>query len=486
MSDLRGGHERLWGAGLGLTLLVMLGIGVLNARYRAAFNDEAWIGSSAHHLAREGVLRTTVLETRGTFLEGAARRSFWVFPLFPALEAAALRLAGPTSSFHLRLVSLAAGLLLVVAIGCWAWRLTNSLLAAILASLLTGCDYTIFASSSTARPEALVAGLGYLGVVWLLSTQPVRIALGALLLMAALLTHPYALILFAIAGVLTILAEPEQRLTRLTALALAGLLAAGLLLLWGSTDWELFRRHLSGNASAGRSLPTSFSVLSREWTERLATAYGLWPLSPAFVKSVPLWLFLGLGGWTLTTPGLRQTPGFSLLRPVLWAATAGWLALALLDSKKQPYYWTAVCPMLALLTALFWHLLAGVKGWRWARVALALVIAGELAVIAGAASSARRKTIAAVEEVNRLLPSARGGGLVFAPAAIALESQYPDWILDDRRLGFVSGREAAVIVLDAEYRLPPSTPDEANFRSALLDRYRPLLKAGEFEILTKR
>jgi 4-amino-4-deoxy-L-arabinose transferase-like glycosyltransferase len=466
--------------------VVMVSVWCTNAVLRAPFNDEAWIGSSAHNLRHSGELKTTVLETRGTYMEGAERRSYWVFPLQPVLQSIALRAAGRTTGATLRIVSVAGGLALLFAVYRFTSRYTGSVLGAWLATMLTSCDYVIFSSASTARPEILVAGFGYLALL-ALTYDSVAAHVGAgVCLTAAFLCHPYSLVCAGICACFVVAASRYRRGWKLAAIGLAGAAAGLVLLAWGSRDWALFVRHLSGNAGAGRSMQSPWTAVAREFTERLPTAYGLTEFSPGLIKSLSLVLLLA----TAAAVAARTTDVWRRVREARLHAIAmmlvgGWATLAVLDSKKFSYYWTPLSPLVAVGTAVLWTVLRARRP-QAGHVLLRWYFAAAILLTAAASWSALRTSVGPVNTVAGLVQQQRTTGTVFAPATVALQTAYPEWMVDDRRLGFLSGRVPEVIVTDAEYRrVRLQSPSEAEYRSRLLSQFSRFAEVGEYQVLVR-
>ena len=121
-------------------LLLFLALGISTTLSRRVVANEGWFADPAYHLLTTGSLRTTILESESTWLEGIDRHTYWILPLHPLVQAAWYKLFG-FSLWSLRALSTAWG---VVALGAWfliASKLFNRSLATV-ATLLIAVSYT--------------------------------------------------------------------------------------------------------------------------------------------------------------------------------------------------------------------------------------------------------------------------------------------------------------------------------------------------------
>jgi Dolichyl-phosphate-mannose-protein mannosyltransferase len=158
-------------------------------RFPAPFVDEAWFGSRAWALASG---RTFSSLDHGVIDQFP--RAWFFFPLLPNLiYAAALTVAGSPSLLPLRMVSLAAGTLLGVAV----WRSARTIggpRAAWLSVGLLSTSATFILSAHLARYDILAAALAYLGAsIYLCRRHGDRMSMlaSALCAGAALEMHPF-------------------------------------------------------------------------------------------------------------------------------------------------------------------------------------------------------------------------------------------------------------------------------------------------------
>src|SRR5262245_18127576 len=142
------------------TLFIALTVG--HTITQRPWSDEGWFANAAYNLAANGFMGTTVFEPSEQ-LKGIQTRTYWVMPLYLALESAWLKVVG-FSLFKYRLLSLFFGL-----IGLAAWfsimrSLWKNTALAGLAVCLIGLDYYYISSSSFGRMDIMCAALGFAGL----------------------------------------------------------------------------------------------------------------------------------------------------------------------------------------------------------------------------------------------------------------------------------------------------------------------------------
>jgi 4-amino-4-deoxy-L-arabinose transferase-like glycosyltransferase len=93
---------------LALILAVYAGLAVATSLRVYIWENEAWFASPAVTLDQKGYLGTTILESKGTWMDGIERRTYWVPPVHLLVQAAWYQLFG-FSLFSLRSISILAG-----------------------------------------------------------------------------------------------------------------------------------------------------------------------------------------------------------------------------------------------------------------------------------------------------------------------------------------------------------------------------------------
>ena len=98
-------------------LLIVVGYLTLaswQARTTYPWSNEAWFASPALNLLHKGFMGTTILESRGTWLEGLDRHTYWILPLHILAQTAWYKLFG-FSLLTLRSLSILWGAVVLVA-----------------------------------------------------------------------------------------------------------------------------------------------------------------------------------------------------------------------------------------------------------------------------------------------------------------------------------------------------------------------------------
>src|SRR5260370_42710519 len=85
-----------------------IGLAVWKSAVTYIWSNEAWFASPALTLIHKGYLGTTILESKGTWMDGIEHRTYWVPPVYPLFEAGWYEIFG-FSLFSLRSISVVAG-----------------------------------------------------------------------------------------------------------------------------------------------------------------------------------------------------------------------------------------------------------------------------------------------------------------------------------------------------------------------------------------
>lgn len=251
---------------LGVSFL-FLALSISTILSRRVVANEGWFADPAYHLLTTGTLRTTIIESKGTWLAGLDRHTYWILPLHPLVQTAWYRVFG-FSLWSLRALSTACG---VIALGAW-FLITSKLLnrsLAIAATLLIAVDYHFTLDAALGRMDMMCAALGFSGLaafLWL-RERSLRWSLFAAcsLIAAACLTHPCG-ILSALALAALVLKLDRRRLTPLGivfAIAPFAIAAAsyGLYIAQAPEDfWRQFTGNISGIAGESEGIKRFYAL----------------------------------------------------------------------------------------------------------------------------------------------------------------------------------------------------------------------------------
>ena len=278
-----------WRLGIfGFVLVAYLVTATLKARTMYIWSNEAWFASPALTLLEKGYLGTEILETKGTWMEGLERHTYWMPPVHLLVQAAWFRLFG-FSLFTLRSVSIVSGAATLLA---WYWiisLLSGNRNVALMSMGLAAADPRFLTFAALGRADMLCAALGALGLACYLRLRngsfPAAMVAANGLAAASCLTHPCG-VLYAGAVVLLMLFF-DRRKIGWSALALAalpyllGLSAWGIYILQAPSQFvRQFTGNISGIASefsgatrwSGLSAP--LAALKREYFLRYGATSG--------------------------------------------------------------------------------------------------------------------------------------------------------------------------------------------------------------------
>lgn len=439
------------------TLFIALTVG--HTITQRPWSDEGWFANPAYNLAANGFMGTTVFEPSEQ-LKGIQTRTYWVMPLYLALESAWLKMVG-FSLFKYRLLSLFFGL---IGLAAWfsimrsLWR--NKALAG-LAVCLVGLDYYYISSSSFGRMDIICATFGYAGLAaylhlrernWLLA-----ISISHALICASGLSH--FLGVMPLVGLVFLTFYYDRDKIGLKAIGAAvipyviGAVGWGWYILQAPSD---FIAQFSANATDSQrmsALSHPMRAIALEIKDRYMVGFGLGSHSAghsdvaALKALVLLALLIGLLGVALT-PGLRRQKG---CRVLLGFLAIYFVILTLLDGQKLTTYLIHIIPIYAACLAVWIH-------WLWTRRLvtrwlIAPLVAGLLLLQIGGVvwkiklNSYGRSFAPAVAFLKQ---TTNPNSIVFASADMGFGLGF-DKLTDDNRLGYYSHRSPDFIVVEEVY-----------------------------------
>ncbi len=121
-------------------LVVYLFLSIGTSITKRPWSDEGWFANAAFNLMTKGFMGTTVLETKGTPLQGMEQHTYWVMPLHLLMQAGWYKLFG-FGLLQMRGLSVAWGIVALLAWFVIATHLLEDVRAATLAFALIAFDY---------------------------------------------------------------------------------------------------------------------------------------------------------------------------------------------------------------------------------------------------------------------------------------------------------------------------------------------------------
>ncbi len=343
-------------------------------------DDEAWIASSAHKLAREGVLGSDLM--RGFF--GGERHTYHHMPLYPVILAAVFRCGG-TSVVTMRLLPAFCGLLVLLTVLALGWRLRGPGLGCLAMTLMlllrvsggggrTGIP--LLDVARTGRYDIMVPVFGLAALLAFPSSENARparwLGVGGLVALSAL-THAYGA--FLLVGLVLLMTWGRGGALRPKVwLVLAGFLVPVLPWLWYvGNDYADFKGQLAVPAGRFEVLEPSFYLANvRHEAERYGAMTGTWgvalqrPGVLIVIAFVPVALALIL--WRRRR---REDRAIGEIAALLLVQA---LLFAILLQSKRPSYAIALWPFVVLLVAWLALRLWNARPQMLPRLAVAAVV----------------------------------------------------------------------------------------------------------------
>jgi 4-amino-4-deoxy-L-arabinose transferase-like glycosyltransferase len=468
--------------------------------------DEGWFADPAYNLLVRGVMANSTLDPTFGFgasrVTGIDRHTYWVMPLYILAQSAWYRLIG-FDLFSMRTLSLVWSLAALA-----AWYFTLRVLLhdrdiATAAVAFIALDFHFIWASTTGRMDMMALALGFAALAVYLRWREqhfMRAVLGSNCLMAAaLFTHPYAILLFLDLAILALLFD-ARRLLKIRSLAaaaapyLAGLAAWGLYIM---RDPYSFRAQFGGNAAARYDglllFKAPWTAIRREVTRRYLDYYGAASYSAGLSRLKLLILFTYLAAiiGILLVRKLRRHPGYRLL---LFITASHCFLLMAFDGKRVWTYLLYIVPMFATLLAVL-----VVNCWRERLLPRGLLAAVCLLFLTVQCATTWSR-VSHDDYDRRFLPvtgflASHAGKtkLIMGPSELAFQLGFGNNLLDDTRLGCLSGKQADYIVIDklgyaaAIAYLEGDDPKcYLYIRKELAERYRAVYDAGGYTIYARR
>jgi len=430
------------------------------------WDNEAWFASPAFTLIHKGYLGTTILESKGTWMEGIDRRTYWIPPLHPLLQAMWYRLFG-FGLLPLRYLSIAADAIVLLAWYGIVLLLSGNRSIALFSILIPATDSRFLMFAALGRPDATCAAFGTMGWFVYLHLRerslPRALLAGNALTAASCLTHPCGELYASGLLLLTIYFDRSRIGWRNFLLLLAPYVAAlsawGLYILQAPTQ---FARQILGNVGgigteftgvnrlAGvMSLRGAWWGLKAEYSLRYGVAFGRYATSVAGRTQLFALLIYTVGvAGCLLTPSLRKHRGY---RALLGVGLLEYVTMALLDGFKSSGYLTHTLPLAGALLAIYVHFLfSQVRRVRPVAVA-ALVLFSAVQVTALWQSFKVAPERWDYENAVAFLTRSGSPRGIIAAGEFAFALGFDSGMIDDWRLGYFSGRRPPFIVANIIY-----------------------------------
>jgi 4-amino-4-deoxy-L-arabinose transferase-like glycosyltransferase len=473
-------------------LMLYLGLSIGRAVTDSPGCDEGWFASPAFNLANNGHFGTTVIEERNLSMTKAINTyTYWIMPMSPLAQAAVYKVFG-FSLFSMRGLSVLFGLIALVAWLSIMDSLAGDKKVALVALAIIAVDFAFIRSASTGRMDMMSAALNFAAMAAYLRLRGrnlnLALAVSHSLVVASGLTHPNGFLGFAALTFLIFYFDRERLRPGHALAALApyaiGALAYGLYVMH---DPRLFITQFSNNGG-GRlwGITDPLAAIKMEIAERYI---GLSGGGPAYLKvGLVVAYVIGVAG-ALSVREIRTHRGY---RALLIIAAIIFSYFTLIEGTKLYFYTVHIAPFFAALFAAtvcrFWETRPRL---RWAIAAGVCAIA--LINIAGSAYVIRRDSyhknyLPAVSFLNRTAPP---DSSVVGTSELSFDLARYDRLLDDKWVGYHTGRRPDFVVEDSRYRqeleaVRTREPEIYEYVTRLLDeQYRVVYDQASYKIYAR-
>jgi len=483
-------HVNFFSIGLFILTSIFIAASLQTARTMLPNVDEAWFTLPGFNLAEHGFFGTTILDETSSFrqvkFDGINSYTYWIMPVFPLIQAGWGKLVG-FGLIETRAISIMFGVIALV-----SWTILIKILArndavALTTAALMALDYHFVYAGSLGRMDMATVSLGVTGLAvyaWLREKDlNYAVAAGFTLTSLAFFTHPLGLMWAVSLAILIALLDLKQVRLRHFAFAAAPYIVLGLgWLVYISQRPDLFAIQFGGNASDRWGFFRSpVAEFLREVQLRYLVNFGIGEGLSEFGR-IKIMILTSCVLAILCVLVLRPLRNQVVSRFLLIMVAQQFLMLLILDGMKQPYYMIYITPTLTAILAIWLH-------WLWTKnnslkiVATAVFSFVLLINAAICIQRVRKDPLHAnfLQAGSLLNERARAGDTVMASAEFWFTLDKKIDLVDDYRLGFVSGRKADFIVIDApRYR-------DWHTRLALYDpatdEYIKHLIASEYEVI---
>lgn len=450
-------NEHKFKAALSLILLVYLAMAICSVFTLLPDVDEAWFTLPGYNLVENGFFGISTLDETANFrqvrLDGINRYTYWIMPAFPLVQAVWGKIFG-FGLMQTRFVSIIFGILALISWTFLVKKLSGSETIALLTAGILAVDFHFVYAASHGRMDMMTVALGVAGLAAFASLREKnfdRAVLASCTLTAlAFFTHPLGLLWFVSLTILIILLDFRRIKMKHLVFAAAPYLIFGLL--WSIyiiQRPDLFFLQFGGNASDRWGFfRAPVSELWREITDRYFYNFGVGAsLSPAGqIKILILAAYLAAVGGVLAVKSLREQ---ILTKFLLLIALQEFLMLLLLDSMRQHFYMIYITPTLTAILAIWLN-------WLWTRNNslrfLSFGILSAVILVHSGTSFLRFKRdryhnvySAAGEFLNQNMQPTDS---VTASSEFWFVLNNKENLIDDYRLGFLTGKQCNFIIVD--------------------------------------
>ena len=452
------------------SVFISLILSTATALTRRPWCDEAWFASPAYNLLHHHFMGMTILDPHGfvfaPLLKGIDQFTYLVMPCYLVLQSLWYSVLG-FSLVSMRAISIVWSAAALVAWFIVVQWLTKNRNIALIAVLLLGTEEYFVLAAATGRMDMMCAALNLISLalyVRLRENVPRALSAASIAAALSLFTHPNGLFSIVSLGIFVLVFDRRRITWR--SIGLAALPFVVLACLWGVYILkapDLFIAQMRGQANIPNRLELTanvFKAVKNEFLLRYQHAYELTSPFPLSMFRIVFFSYVGAILMTLCVPQLRRQQGVRLL---LLLMTVHFAFLSCF--QKNWYYLVHIIPFYTALLAVVIH-------WMWQRPRLpkwsicmyVLVLVGlNVGIVTGRAyyDSYRSRYLPAIDYLRR---NSSPTDLIVGSGELGFDLGFDGRVVDDARLGYLSGRVPEFIVMDSQYSL---------FWSAVFLKYEP-------------
>lgn len=423
--------------------------------------DEAWFTVPAYELIENGGFGTTILDETAGFrqvkLTGIQSYTYWIMPGYPLVRALTGYIFG-WGLLETRLVSLIAGFFALLSLIYFFRALTEDIWIAVAAGCLIATDVHFIHASGFGRMDMLTLAFGAGSIAtYIFARQRFLLNISSSLVIASSFSaasffiHPIGSLWFV--GLFLIVLYFDRK-----NLKLLHIFSVVIPFMIGFLFWtayilqapELFFIQFGGNASDRWAIFNSpFRAIRDEVVTRYFNAFGYSDGEIGF-GTAKMWILFAYAGSLIYSIIYfyrgRRSLGILILALFLIPA----MLLLILDGMKQEYYFVHLVPIFCLCVSI-----TSLSFWRRAgagRILSVLLISSVMVLnIATLASRFRDQGVARFQNASQVLnETLLPGETVMASGEFWFNVDRTKHVIDDYRLGAVSGRIPEYFVIDKQ------------------------------------
>ena len=442
-------------------MIAFLVLTIAESLTQSPWMDEGMFADVAFTFRNSGHLGSSVLAPYGyQELPGVHEYTYWQFPFYFVALGTWFRVV-PATVVWMRLFSVAWGYVFLASWFVIVRSLSRKDSLALLVASLVGLDYAVLVTASNGRMDMMCAALGMAGLASYFryrdSNWSAGIVLAAFFGAASLFTHPMGAVMSVAIAAMVLADWRRIRWGAVAAASVPYLIGLGLCLNYIHQAPELF--HAQSMAASQYRVsgfgPVVYNILNDVTARYLRyyfTAYSGVSKSKIVALVFPVCGLIGL----LLNRDLRSQ---LISKRLLLLLVIAYVGVAVVDNQKFGNYLVFSLPVVTACAAVWFYAKwqVGGSGRLLAGGLLAISLAATLAGIAYKISRNEYRNLydPAMAAARMALPP---GGTLMGGSELGFVFGFGPPLVDDRYLGFFSGRLPEVFVINDHYGPMRSSP----------------------------